>query len=83
MHHPSQAFRIQYYHYSLFRLVLYLIFIMSPKYQNVQWIVQQNLTSKEDFEGLMGACEKPGINFYPVTIVMVIRIINNDGAFTL
>jgi hypothetical protein len=42
---------------------------MASKYQNVQWVVQQNLTSKEDFEGLMDACEKLGISFHPVIIV--------------
>lgn len=42
---------------------------MWSKYQNIQWVVQQNLTSKEDFEGLKNSCEKLSIPFIGVSIV--------------
>jgi hypothetical protein len=42
---------------------------MSPSYKEVQWVVQQNLTSKKDFEGLKNACKKLGIDFISINIV--------------
>lgn len=42
---------------------------MSSRYQNIQWVVQQNLTSIEDFDGLKNACEKLGIHFIGIDIV--------------
>lgn len=42
---------------------------MSSKYQNIQWVVQQNLTSKEDFDRLRNACEKLAIPFIGINIV--------------
>ena len=42
---------------------------MSSKYQSIQWVVQQNLTSKEDFDGLKKACEKLCIPFTGINIV--------------
>jgi hypothetical protein len=38
-------------------------------YQKIQWVVQQNLTGKEDFEGLQNACDRLGIYFIGVTII--------------
>lgn len=37
--------------------------------QNVQWIVQKNLTGKEDFEALQNACNRLGFFFSGVNII--------------
>lgn len=42
---------------------------MSSDYQQIQWVVQQNLTSKADFDGLQNACTALGINFTGVSII--------------
>src|SRR5215216_4416903 len=42
---------------------------MLSKYKNIQWVVQQNLTSKSDFEGLESACSKMNIRFTSVDII--------------
>lgn len=42
---------------------------MLSKYKNIQWVIQQNLTSKSDFEGLENACSKLDIPFIGVDII--------------
>jgi hypothetical protein len=42
---------------------------MSLHYQNVQWVVQQNLTAREDFDELKNACLKMNIPFVGIDIV--------------
>lgn len=42
---------------------------MSEMYKNYQWVVQQNLTSKNDFEGLKQSCRKIGIDFIGLNII--------------
>lgn len=49
--------------------VICILQAMRSNYKNVQWVVQQNLTGKEDLEKLQDACSKLGIAFKAVTIV--------------
>lgn len=42
---------------------------MKPKYQNIQWVVQRNLTSQADFEALKKSCLKIGVKFIEVDII--------------
>lgn len=39
------------------------------KYQHIQWVVQRNLTSQADFEGMKNACEKIGVPFISLDII--------------
>jgi hypothetical protein len=39
------------------------------KYNRIQWVVQRNLTSQADFEGIRNACEKIGIPFIGLDII--------------
>jgi ATP-grasp domain, R2K clade family 3 len=42
---------------------------MNEKYQNIQWVVQRNLTNPSDFEGLKNSCLKIGTKFIHLDIV--------------
>ena len=42
---------------------------MPSSYKKIQWVVQQNLTSKDDFEGLKYACLKMEIPFIGIDII--------------
>lgn len=39
------------------------------KYNGIQWVVQRNLTSQADFEGIRNACEKIGVPFTGLDII--------------
>lgn len=39
------------------------------KYKCIQWVVQRNLTSQADFEGMKMACEKIGVPFIALDII--------------
>ena len=39
------------------------------KYKRIQWVVQRNLTSPADFEGMKIACEKIGVSFIALDII--------------
>ena len=39
------------------------------KYKGIQWVVQRNLTSQADFDGMKNACEKIGIPFIGLNII--------------
>jgi hypothetical protein len=42
---------------------------MSTNYGGIQWVVQRNLTSKDDFDGLEKACNKIGVDFIGIDII--------------
>lgn len=42
---------------------------MTEKYSNIQWVVQRNLTSIQDFEALKQACHKSGVEFIELDII--------------
>jgi len=42
---------------------------MAEKYGKIQWVVQQNLTNKEDFDNLQNACNKIGVGFTGIHII--------------
>ena len=42
---------------------------MNEKYQNIQWVVQRNLTSQSDFEQLKSSCHKIGVRFVEFDII--------------
>lgn len=42
---------------------------MNEKYNNIQWVVQRNLTSQSDFEALKSSCHKIGVTFIELDII--------------
>jgi hypothetical protein len=42
---------------------------MSVGYKDIQWVVQQNLTNRDDFEQIRNACQKFEIDFVSICIV--------------
>lgn len=42
---------------------------MNNRFKDIQWIVQRNLTSRSDFEGLKQSCLKTGVSFVALDII--------------
>ena len=42
---------------------------MHELYKNIQWVVQRNLTSIADFDGMRSACADIGVNFVELDII--------------
>eukprot|EP01034_Spumella_vulgaris_P010366 gene10366-13152_t len=42
---------------------------MNGKYDNIQWVVQQNLTNRSDFDALKNACAAIGVQFIGLDII--------------
>lgn len=42
---------------------------MSITYNDIQWVVQSNLTNKEDFAALRDACKDCGVRFFDINII--------------
>jgi len=43
--------------------------MIEKKYDNIQWVVQRNLTSKRDFERLKASCSVIGVDFVEIDII--------------
>lgn len=42
---------------------------MSTNYNNIQWVIQSNLTNKDDLKALVQSCEKIGVPYIEIDII--------------